>query len=73
VTRLDAERMRKAMAKMGFNQKKLADASGITPEAICRYLQNQRVPNSYQLYRIAHALHVSMDYLMGDGDENGGG
>jgi transcriptional regulator with XRE-family HTH domain len=68
--------MRKAMAKMGYNQKKLADASGITPEAIGRYLKNKRIPNSCQLQQIAHALHVSMDYLMGDGSEadlNGGG
>ena len=73
MTRLDVERMKKAMAKMGYNQKKLADASGITPEAIGRYLKNKRIPNSYQLQQIAHALHVSMDYIMGDGDENGGG
>ena len=72
---MDVERMRNAMAKMGFNQKKLADASGITPEAIGRYLKNKRIPNSYQLQQIAHALHVSMDYLIGDGEKdlNGGG
>jgi len=70
---MNTHRLKAAMEKAGYNQKKLAMSTGISQPAIGRYIKNQRIPNSYQLQQIAHALHVSMDYLMGDGDENGGG
>lgn len=52
--------------KQGMTQKQLAEKSGITEAAISRYLSGERTPRSVFLAKIAKALGVSSDYLLGE-------
>lgn len=49
-----------------YSQIKLAKNTGLTPAAISQYENNARKPNSEALQKIALALKVSTDYLLGD-------
>lgn len=47
-----------------MNQKELAKASGISKDAISRYINGTRTPSAYNLVRLANALHCSIDDLL---------
>lgn len=57
-----SERLAALMAKKGINQKALSALAGVGQGTISKYLNGQE-PKSAELFRIATALNVTMDYL----------
>lgn len=49
----------------GLTQRGLAKEVGVTEVAMSRYISGTRIPNGAVVARIAMALHVSADYLLG--------
>jgi transcriptional regulator with XRE-family HTH domain len=65
------ERIRELrLSKQNYTQIKLAKDAGLTPAAISQYESNVRKPNADALQKIAAALNVSADYLLGDDSIN---
>lgn len=64
------ERVKECKKKKGWNQKQLADASGITQATISR-IESGEVEQlkSEALKRLAEALDVTVDYLVGKTDK----
>ena len=52
-----------------LNQKELCQITGITEASLSRYENNLREPKSDVLKKLAKALNVSSDYLIGLTDE----
>lgn len=44
--------------------RKLAEVSGISDDAISRYINGTRTPSAYNLVRLAKALNCSLDELL---------
>lgn len=63
-----AERIVDMMQKKGFNQRELAEASGLTEVSISRYCTGSRIPRRQSLIKLAKALHVTTDYILGIDD-----
>lgn len=57
-----SERLATLMANKGINQKALSALAGVGQGTISKYLNGQE-PKSAELFRIATALDVTMDYL----------
>lgn len=51
----------------GWNQSELADESGVSRVMIGKYERGQAVPSIDAAKKIADALGVSLDYLVGEG------
>lgn len=68
-----SERMKEAMKKNNrMTQMELSKITGITNVSISRYINGQRVPKITEIIKIANALDVSCDFLLGiDDDFNG--
>lgn len=68
-----SERMKEAMKKNNrMTQMELSEITGITNVSISRYVNGQRVPKITEIIKIANALDVSCDFLLGiDDDFNG--
>ena len=65
------ERVYKRMQKLGFNQKVLADKSGLTQATISRILSGTvRQLKSGALTKLASALQVTTDFLLERVGEN---
>jgi transcriptional regulator with XRE-family HTH domain len=64
------ERIKEKMIEQGLNQAQLARNAGITPAALSQILSGDRTPSSPILLKIASALSVSVDYLVGNADES---
>ena len=65
-----AERITKARKELGLNQKELAKKASLTEANLSRYENGLREPKSaLVLARLADALEVSTDYLVGLTDE----
>ena len=64
-----AERITKARKELGLNQKELAKKANLTEANLSRYENGIREPKSAVLARLADALEVSTDYLVGLTDE----
>ena len=64
-----AERITKARKELGLNQKELAKKANLTEANLSRYENGLREPKSAVLARLADALEVSTDYLVGLTDE----
>lgn len=64
------ERIRWLLDKRGMSQRDLAEKSGLTKAAICRYLKKERIPRSLALAAMASALDVTMDYLVSGEEMN---
>ena len=64
-----AERITKARKELGLNQKELAKKANLTEANLSRYENGVREPKSAVLARLADALEVSTDYLVGLTDE----
>lgn len=60
-----ARRIRFWLDQRGMSQKELAASSGVTEAAISKYVNGDRVPRSITLGKIAAALSVTTDELMG--------
>jgi len=61
-----ADRLRLARTRLGWTQKQLAQASGLSQSAIGNYESGQRF-SSRALLRLAHALQVTPQWLEGGG------
>lgn len=48
-----------------ITQRELANQVGITYTSLSRYIKGKRIPNSEILAKIAIALHVNTDFLLG--------
>lgn len=64
-----AERITQARTDLNINQKELAKRSNITEANLSRYENGVREPKSAVLARLADALEVTTDYLVGLTDE----
>jgi len=62
-------RIRKKMEALRVNQAQLAKLAGITPGALSQILAKERTPSSGVLVKLATALSVSVDYLVGRSDD----
>lgn len=64
-------RLKVYMKDHGITQTKLAEMSGVTQEAISKYVNGKRGLHSYSVVMICKALNVSADWLLGlkDGEE----
>ena len=65
-----SDRVKELMTAKGLNQLQLAEASGITPASVSRYLSGGRTPRIDIIINFAKALDVSTQYLLGE--ENDG-
>lgn len=63
------ERLRAARVLRELNQDALANLSGLQPSAISHFETGTRKPSFDNLRRLAKALKVSTDYLLGRVDE----
>jgi transcriptional regulator with XRE-family HTH domain len=59
------ERLRKVREDKGLSQAQLAEKSGLQPSAISHFELNRRSPSFDNLKRLADALSVTIDYLLG--------
>jgi transcriptional regulator with XRE-family HTH domain len=59
------ERLRAAREKRGLNQGDLAERAGLQPSAISHFETATRKPSFDNLRRLADALDVTTDYLLG--------
>ncbi len=63
-------RIKEVREKLGLNQAKLAVEAEITPAAISQIESGDRTPSTPILRRLATALKVSTDYLLGATDKS---
>ena len=59
-----AERLKEILSDK-MTQSELSKKTGITEVTISRYANGQRVPKATEIVKIAQALNVSCDYLLG--------
>lgn len=62
-------RIKLARDKKGWSQAELARNAEITPAAVNQFEKGSRKPNMPILLKLAKALDVSIDYLVGESDE----
>jgi transcriptional regulator with XRE-family HTH domain len=60
-----ANRIRGARERRGLKQVELAQRAGLQPSAISQFENGQREPSPENLCRLADALGVTVDYLLG--------
>lgn len=58
-------RLREARERQGLSQAQLADRAEMQPSAIAHFEANRRKPSFENVRRLAKALSVSSDYLLG--------
>lgn len=61
-----AKRLRQARAVREFSLREVADAAGISAQAIHMFERGKKFPCSSTLMSVAKALDVSLDYLCSD-------
>lgn len=57
------EKVKECRGRLGLSQKELAAKANIGIRTITSYENGKRFPQSAQLYKLAEALEVSVDYL----------
>ncbi len=67
------QRLRRARARLGVSQREAAERAGISKSVLEKYesRDNMRIPNTRQLFRLAHVYELSIDYLLGRIDGSG--
>lgn len=60
------EKLRKEMLLRGFNQQRLARASGVSDSEVSRILAGKSQPGLENALKLARAVGVSLDYLADD-------
>lgn len=60
-----ARKLRNLLKEKGISQRELARRTGITAATICRYCNGSKTPGSKAIIKIAEALDVGTDYLLG--------
>jgi transcriptional regulator with XRE-family HTH domain len=63
------DRLRRAREKRGMSQAELGTKTGLKPAAVSHFETGQRSPSFDNLRKLADALNVSVDYLLGRIDE----
>lgn len=63
------ERLRSAREARGLNQRELSDRLGVPASSIAHFEGGRRKPSFDNLSRLARALDVTTDYLLGHSDE----
>ena len=63
------ERLRAARDLRKLSQSELAEKSGLQPSAISHFEQDRRSPSFDNLKKLANALSVTTDYLLGRTDD----
>lgn len=61
-----AEKIYQARKKAGLSQEALADALGVTRQAVSKWETGKSVPDTENLRRMAQVLAVSADYFLGE-------
>lgn len=62
---LFAARLRSLIDSKGISKQQLADAIGVSRQAISQYCDGSTIPNAEKLFKIAEYFDVSLDYLTG--------
>lgn len=60
-----ADRIKEILKVNHMSQKELAYKSGLTESTISYYISGDRIPHSKNLAKLASALNVTADYLLG--------
>jgi len=63
------ERLKVAREMRGLNQRQLGERLGVPPSSIAHFEGGRRKPSFENLHRLAGALEVTTDYLLGRIDE----
>lgn len=63
-----AGRLAKLRAEANLSQSELAEKSGLPPSAISHFEKKRRLPSYENLLRLADALNISIDFLLGRAD-----
>ena len=61
-----AEKIYQARKKAGLSQEALADALGVTRQAVSKWETGKSVPDTENIRRMAQVLAVSADYFLGE-------
>lgn len=61
-----AEKIYQARKKAGLSQEALADALGVTRQAVSKWETGKSVPDTENLRRMAQVLAVSADFFLGE-------
>ena len=65
MTDVFTKRLNQTLQKQNITQRQLSELTGITEQSISRYANGSRTPKTPELIKIADALDVSIDYLLG--------
>lgn len=63
------EKVISLLFQKGWNQKRLAEKSGITEASVSRYLRGDRSPRMDIIVNFSKALNVTTEYLLNDDNE----
>ncbi len=63
-----AERLKAVREEKGLSQTELAAKTGLQPSAVSHFESGRRSPSFDNLRRLADALNVTIDYLLGRSD-----
>jgi len=63
-------RIKGLLSRLNMSQKELSLATGITESAISHYVKGDRVPRGVNLIKIAKALDTTVDYLLGNAEDD---
>lgn len=66
-----SKRLKEQLNKKGMTQKELAEKIGTTEASVSRYVSGQRIPKASVVFKIATAIGVSTDYLLGMEEKEG--
>lgn len=64
-------RITKARARLGINQKELCQKTGLKESTLSRYENSEREPKASTIILLAEELDVSFDYLLGVSEDMG--
>lgn len=63
------ERLREARKLRGYNQEELATKAGMPASSVAHFEGGTRKPSFESLRRLANALEITTDYLLGRADD----
>lgn len=58
-------RIKDAMLQQGLSQRELAKRAGATEGSVSRYISGDRTPDARTIVKLADALGVTTDYILG--------
>jgi transcriptional regulator with XRE-family HTH domain len=67
--RIIGHRIKECRDDVGFSQKSLAQLIDVSPSAVNQYEKGEKVPSTETLLKLAKALGVTTDYLLGASKE----